>query len=79
MKTQSSVLYQITILGEAVNRLSADYQTLNPNVPIAAIRGMRNRIVHEYKAIDLQILWDVIQANIPELLTLLRDSRLPKS
>ncbi|MDB9496776.1 DUF86 domain-containing protein [Spirulina major CS-329] len=78
LKTQSSVLYQLTILGEATNRLSLDYQTLNPQVPIAAMRGMRNRIVHEYKEVDLKILWDVVQYHIPELLELLQNSNLPQ-
>jgi uncharacterized protein with HEPN domain len=77
-KTQSSVLYQIAILSEAVNRLSSNYQTANPNIPIAPIRGMRNRIIHEYKETDLKILWDVIEIDIPDLLAQLRNSRLPE-
>ena len=68
IKTQSSVLYQIVIIGEAINRLSSDFAQSNPQVPINAIRGMRNRVVHEYKEVDIKILWEVIQTNIPQLL-----------
>lgn len=47
-KTQSSVLYQIAILGETANSLSPNFAAANPHIPINAIRGMRNRIIHEY-------------------------------
>ena len=78
-KTQSSVLYQIAILGEIVNRLSPAYIAANPEVPIDAIRGMRNRIIHEYKEVDLKVLWNVIETSIPELRQLLENSRFPEA
>lgn len=68
LKTQSSVLYQIVIIGEAVNRLSSDFIVNNPQIPIRQIKGMRNRVVHEYKEVDLKILWEAMQTSIPELL-----------
>ena len=68
IKTQSSVLYQIVIIGEGVNRLSLNFVVRNPQVPIRQIRGMRNRVVHEYKEVDLEILWQAIQTSILELL-----------
>lgn len=52
LKTQSSVLYQIVIIGEGVNRLSSNFVEDNPQVPIRQIRGMRNRVVHEYKEVE---------------------------
>jgi uncharacterized protein with HEPN domain len=74
LKTQSSVLYQIVILGEAVNRLSPAFTQAHPEIPINAIRGMRNRVVHEYKEVDTRILWEVIQTNIPQLLQQMQNS-----
>jgi uncharacterized protein with HEPN domain len=68
LKTQSSVLYQIVIIGEAVNRLSSSFIADNPQIPIQQIRGMRNRVVHEYKEVDLKILWEAMQTSLPELL-----------
>lgn len=68
IKTQSSVLYQIVIIGEAINRLSPEFARSNPQIPINAIRGMLNRVVHEYKEVDVKILWEVTQTNIPQLL-----------
>ena len=68
LKTQSSVLYQIVIIGEGVNRLSSDFIERNPQVPIRQIRGTRPRVVHEYKEVDLYILCQAIQTSTPELL-----------
>jgi uncharacterized protein with HEPN domain len=51
VKTQSSVLYQIVIIGEAINPLSPGFAQNYSQIPINAIREMRNRVVHEYKEI----------------------------
>jgi uncharacterized protein with HEPN domain len=67
-KTQSSVLYQFIIVGEAVNRLSDDFKAQNSQVPFARIRGMRNRVVHEYSEVDQIVVWEAIQTHIPDLL-----------
>jgi uncharacterized protein with HEPN domain len=48
-KTQSSVLYQLVIVGEAVNQLSEQFKKQYPQIPFNEIRGMGNRIIHEYK------------------------------
>ncbi|MEQ9483253.1 HepT-like ribonuclease domain-containing protein [Coleofasciculus sp. F4-SAH-05] len=47
---------------------------VHPEIPINAIRGMRNRVVHEYKEVDIKILWEVIQINIPQLLQQMQTS-----
>ena len=67
-KTQSSVLYQLVIMGEAVNRLSEQFKNQCPQIPFNEIRGMRNRVVHEYKEVDCDIIWEAIQKDIPELI-----------
>jgi uncharacterized protein with HEPN domain len=77
LKTQSSVLYQIVILGEAVNRLSSEFSNKYPQIPITSIRGMRNRVVHEYNEVDVEILWQVTQSNIPDLLKQVEPLILP--
>jgi uncharacterized protein with HEPN domain len=67
-KTQSSVLYQIVIMGEAVNRLSEQFKNQHPQIPFNEIRGMRSRIVHEYKEVDCDIVWEAIKKDIPALI-----------
>jgi uncharacterized protein with HEPN domain len=62
------------IIGEAVNRLSSDFIANNPQIPIRQIKGMRNRVVHEYKEVDLKVLWEAMQKSIPELLQELQET-----
>ncbi|MGK7930983.1 MAG: DUF86 domain-containing protein [Microcystaceae cyanobacterium] len=71
IKTQSSILYQFIILGEAINKLSDDFIQSYPQIPFSQIRGMRNRITHEYKEVDPEIVWDTIQQDIPYLLNII--------
>lgn len=68
---QSAVLYQISILGEAVKRLSQTFRSQYPEIPWKKIAGMRDKVTHQYDRVDLDIVWDVVQNNIPELIATL--------
>lgn len=60
-------LYNIQIIGEAVSHLPAGIKTENPHIPWKLIKGMRNRLIHEYFGTDLQLVWDVIKDELPVL------------
>jgi uncharacterized protein with HEPN domain len=45
-KTRSAVLYQLTVVGEAVKRLSAEFRLTHKDIPWALMAGMRNHLVH---------------------------------
>lgn len=62
-----SVLYQLAVIGEAANRLSAELRARNPAIPWAQIVAFRNRLVHEYHSVSARIVWQTIQRNLPEL------------
>lgn len=68
---QSAILYQIAIMGEATKRLSREFRQQHPEVPWDDVGGMRDIITHQYDRLDLNIVWQVIQRNIPELLTMI--------
>ena len=68
-KTQSAVLHQLTILGEAVKRLSRTFRDQNPVLPWALMSGMRDHLIHGYDAVDLNEVWNTITSDIPEVLT----------
>ncbi|MBE3132119.1 MAG: DUF86 domain-containing protein [Acidobacteria bacterium] len=68
VKTQSAVLHQLTMLGEAVRRVSQEFREHHPQVPWGEIAGLRNRIVHEYDEIDLDRVWEVIRRDLPRLI-----------
>ena len=67
-KTQSAVLYQIAIVGEAVKRLSPEFRQQHPEIDWRAMAGMRDKLVHDYGNVDLQRVWLTLQTSIPGLL-----------
>ncbi|MEK0195891.1 DUF86 domain-containing protein [Microcoleus anatoxicus] len=68
---QSAIFYQVIVMGEAVKRLSAEFRNQYSEVPWREIAGMRDILTHHYDRLNFDTLWDVIQADIPELLGLL--------
>lgn len=60
-KTQSAVLHQLTVLGEAAKRVSAEFRAANPGIPWRQAAGVRDRIVHEYDSIDLDTVWAILE------------------
>lgn len=62
-----AVLYQLALLGEAANSLSSEVRERHPGIPWAQIVAFRNRIMHEYHSVDLRVVWQTIQQDLPEL------------
>ena len=58
-------LYNIQIIGEAVSQLPDDVKDNNRNIPWNLIKGMRNRLIHEYFGTDLPVVWNVIKNDLP--------------
>lgn len=56
-KTVDAVIRNFGIIGEAANRIAADFQDENPQIPRMQKRGYRNRLIHEYFGIDHKIVW----------------------
>jgi uncharacterized protein with HEPN domain len=61
----------VQVLGEAASRVSTARRDQVPEIPWKRIVGMRHRIVHDYMNMDLEILWEVVRRNIPELVATL--------
>ena len=66
-KTIDAVVRNLEIIGEAVKRLPKAYTEATPTVPWQQVAGLRNRIVHDYFGLDLSIIWQVIQVDLPTL------------
>lgn len=71
VKTQSAVLHQLMIMGEAVKRLSRDFRTRHPEIPWALIAGMRDTLIHGYDIVDLDQVWKTADSDVPDLLALI--------
>jgi uncharacterized protein with HEPN domain len=63
-----AVLFNLQVLGEAVKKLPLDLRQRYPAIPWREIAGLRDFVAHSYFALDLDILWDAIQHDIPALL-----------
>jgi uncharacterized protein with HEPN domain len=61
---QSAVLHKFTILGEACRRVSAAFREANPSVDWGGIASFRNKIVHDYDEIDLDVVWGFTQDDL---------------
>ncbi len=66
-KTIDAVVRNLEIIGEAVRWLSDDFKLRHAGIPWDQIAGLRNRIVHDYFGLDLEIIWQVLQTSLPEL------------
>ncbi len=63
-----ALIKAIEIIGEAAGQLSEETKTENSNIPWRDIIGMRNRLVHAYFDINLDILWKTVIDGLPPLL-----------
>lgn len=63
----AAVLHHLTVIGEAIHRLSSELKIRHPEVPWRQIVAVRHRIVHAYFDLDWQILWDAATGDIPQL------------
>lgn len=65
---QDAVIRNLEVIGEAVTKLSPDLKGRHPDVPWGEIAGMRNRLVHAYMTVNLEIVWNTVQKVLPVFL-----------
>ena len=66
LKTQSSVIWQLVVMGEAVSRLPENFTKKHSAVPWQKVKDFRNVVVHKYDQIRVDLLWEIIQNNLPK-------------
>lgn len=64
---RSSSPILIEVIGEAAARVSSDTTARYPTIPWRQVVGMRNRVVHDYFEVDLEILWVAVTIYVPRL------------
>ena len=74
-KTTDAVVRNLEIIGEAAGRLPEDFTNQHSEIEWVKIIGLRNRIVHEYFGVDLQIIWQILRKDIPAFKTSLSNIR----
>ena len=68
-----SVLFRLIQISENSVKLTAEFKEAHKDIPWQAIKGMRNRIVHEYGEVELDIVHQTITEDIPEICKKLED------
>jgi uncharacterized protein with HEPN domain len=66
---RDAVSMRLSVIGEAARHLTKDTEAQLQEVPFKDIRGMRNRIAHDYGRVDYRIVWEVTQKDILPLVT----------
>lgn len=66
-KTVNAVIRSLEVIGEATAKIPKDIRKRYPDVPWDEIIAMRNRLIHEYFGVDLDIVWQTIQDDLAPL------------
>ncbi|MFZ4629506.1 MAG: DUF86 domain-containing protein [Blastocatellia bacterium] len=74
IKTQDAVIRNIEILGEAAKLVSEEVRATYPSIPWRSMAGMRNRLVHDYFGVNLDIVWQVSVIELPKIALILADN-----
>ncbi|MFO1095020.1 MAG: DUF86 domain-containing protein [Planctomycetaceae bacterium] len=64
---EAAVVRQLEIIGEAAGRVSQAFRDSHPEIPWSRIVGMRHPLIHDYRNVDLTIVWDVVQNELEPL------------
>ena len=64
---RNACIRQLEIIGEACGKISEKIRGENSGVAWKSIVGLRNILIHQYFGVDIQVIWDIIQSDIPDL------------
>ncbi len=64
-----SLVHLLEIVGEAATGVSPDFRERHPDLPWKKIMGMRNRLIHGYFDVNLDIVWQTVMEDLPNLVT----------
>jgi uncharacterized protein with HEPN domain len=66
-RTQSAVIRQLEVIGEAVKNLSSNLIAQESGVPWRQIAGTRDRLIHAYFKVDIEAVWAMVEQDLPAL------------
>ncbi len=67
-----SIMFRLIQISENSDKLTPNFKETNTNLPWREIKGMRNRIVHDYGVVDMTIIYDTVSKDIPKMYELLK-------
>lgn len=60
-------VFNLLQIGELVGHLDNEFKNIHSCIPWAKIRGLRHRIVHDYEGVNLELIWDIVNTDLPVL------------
>lgn len=73
---QSAAIRKLEVIGEAAGKVSRSAMDAVPEIPWRKITGMRHRLIHDYFDVNLELVWQVVQDELPSLIRAL-EPRVP--
>jgi len=73
---QDAVIRNIEIIGEATKKISNNLKATYFEIPWREMAGMRDKLIHDYMGVDIDVVWKSIEVDIPELFELLKKIEL---
>lgn len=64
---QSAIVRELEVIGEAVKNISEKLKNKHPGIKWKAIAGTRDKMIHHYFGVDLNVVWEIIEKDIPLL------------
>jgi uncharacterized protein with HEPN domain len=71
-KTAYAVVRALEILGEAAKRIPQEVRDKYPQIPWRAMAGIRDKLIHDYVSVNLEIVWKTVTQDLPQLLPQIR-------
>lgn len=74
---QDAVIRNLEVIGEAVKNLSSETRSMHDDIPWRRMAGMRDRVIHGYFHVNLRLVWNVVETDLPRLrnrIKLVKDS-----
>lgn len=72
-KTQDAVIRNLEILGEATKNLSGSLRAQFPDIPWKSMAGVRDRLIHHYFGVNLDIVWQIVTIELPQVASQLQN------
>lgn len=69
---QDAVIRNIEVIGEASKKVSENFKLKNNQIPWRDMAGMRDKLIHDYLGVDVEIVWKTVAIDIPVLEKLLK-------
>ena len=71
-KTYFAVIAQLQVIGEATKRLSEEFRNGHPALPWSDMARMRDWLIHHYDRIKLEVVWDTVTKDVPQVIAFLQ-------